>query len=139
MKIKNKFKFPKVFNYYIGLLNLMRLGRPLPYRKIYCCGGKNSGKTYCICLFISYLFYYDVSAIVIIFRKEAKSIGLTVQEVLDRLSAAGFKYKHNKSKNIITSLSGKVKVSFYSLFNPRGEKIQMLGLTGNSNYTYEIV
>jgi hypothetical protein len=66
--------------------------KPLPYRTIYCCGGKNSGRTYCICLFISYLFYYNISAIVIIFRKETNMIGQTEQEVLNRLNAAGFKY-----------------------------------------------
>lgn len=137
-KINNKFKFPKVFNYYIKLLKLMLEGKPLPYRIIYCCGGKDSGKTYCICLFISYLFYYDISAIVIIFRKEAKDIKDTVQEVLDRLDAAGFTYKHNISKQIITNPSKKTKIAFYSLFNPKGKKIQRLGLTGNSNFIYEI-
>jgi len=137
-KISKKFQFPKVFSYYVNLLRLMKEGKPLPYGNIYCCGGKNSGKTYCVCLFISYLFYYNISAIVLVSRKAAQDIGLTVQEVLDRLNAAGFPYKHNKSKNIIVSNDGKTKVVFYSLFNPQKKKIQKLGLTGNSNYTYEI-
>lgn len=76
------------------MLKLMRQGQPLPYGTIYCCGGKASGKTYCICLFTSYLFYYDISAIILIFRKETQKISQTVDEVLDRLDAAGFKYNY---------------------------------------------
>lgn len=121
-KINKKLQFPKVFSYYVSLLKLMKEGKSLPYKTIYCCGGKDSGKTYCICLFISYLFYYDISAIIVILRKEAKIIGDTVQEVVDRLDSAGFPYKHNKSRNTINSHNNRTKVAFYSLFNPKGKK-----------------
>ncbi len=137
--IKPQFKFPNPFGFYLKLLKAMLAENPLPYRFISSCGGKNSGKTYCFCLFVSYLFYYNISAIVLIFRKETKTVPQTLQEVLDRLQAAKIKHIHNKSRNTITSPSGKTKVAFYSLFNPRGEKVQQLGLTGNSNYIYELV
>ena len=44
IKVKSQFKFPSVFSYYTELLKLMLQEKPLPYRTIYCCGGKNSEK-----------------------------------------------------------------------------------------------
>src|ERR1043166_5164791 len=137
-KIKKQFKFPKVYNFYLEILKKMLEAKPLPWETVYSCGGKGSGKTYCVCLLISYCFYYDISAIFLVFRKETQNLPKTIQEVLDRLDAAGFVYKHNKSRNIILSDTGKTKVQFYSLFNPKSSKVQQLGLTGNSRYTYEI-
>lgn len=117
----------------------MQLRQELPYRYIYSCGGKNSGKTYCICLFISYLFYYQISASIIIFRKQADSLNPekgTIREVLDRLEEMGVAHKLNRSNKTITSPT--TRIIFLSLFNPKGQKIQQLGLTGNSRYRYEI-
>lgn len=114
VKVSNRFQFPKVFSFYLQLLKLMQRGKPLPYNDIYSCGGKNSGKTYCVCLFISYLFYYQISASIIIFRKQADSLNPekgTVREVLDRLEAAHIPHKHNKSSKTITSPT--TLLSFY--------------------------
>lgn len=138
--IADKFRFPKCLSFYLQLLKKMQLGQELPYRYIYSCGGKNSGKTYCICLFIAYLFYYQISASIIIFRKQANSLTDdekgTIAEVKNRLDDLHIKYKLNKSSKIITSPN--TRVIFLSLFNPQGQKIQQLGLAGNSRYTYEI-
>jgi len=98
MIIKKQFRFPKVYNFYIKLLEAMMKGEQLPWGIIYSCGGKGSGKTYCVCLLISYCFHYNISAIFLVFRKETQKIPQTVKEVTDRLDSAGFKYIHNKSK-----------------------------------------
>jgi len=140
-KVLAKFQFTKYFSFYLQILKAMQLNKPLPYQYIYSCGGKNSGKTYSICLFIAYLFYYQISASIIIFRKQADSLNPekgTVREVLDRLEDMQLwdTYKFNKSTKTISSR--KTRVIFLSLFNPKGQKIQQLGLTGNSRYTYEI-
>lgn len=140
-KIAKKFQFPKPFSFYLQLLKKMQLGEELPYHYIYSCGGKASGKTYCICLFISYLFYYQISASIIIFREQADSLNPekgTIREVLDRLEDMGLLgtiAKFNQSTKTITSPN--TRIIFLYLFNPKGQKIQQLGLIGNSRYLYE--
>lgn len=130
----------KYFDYFNYIGGCISERKPFPFTKIHLAGGRKSGKSFSIYIFLSYVFITLGAKIrIYCFRKYSKDLQYTIiEEFLEALGRLNFtNYKPQITHK--TWLARGNKISFHSLHKEYNDKISLTGLSSSRTYDYVIV